>query len=200
MPTADLRSTRRRAPIRSRTPGRPAIPGAVVRTATGGDRPVIERMLERCSAENLHHRWASTSHPVPQHYPDRYPARARGTLSLVCELPGLPGEIVALADATRVGTHAVEVAVLVEDRHHRRGIGSLLVDELISRSARTGAARVHVHSDRPWVLGRLRSYGPVTVEIGRGEHAASVELTAPSPTRDRTPSGTARVAQEAAAQ
>ncbi|WP_182346810.1 GNAT family N-acetyltransferase [Tomitella gaofuii] len=195
MTTTGPLPTRCRAPIHPRMPGRLDLPDAVVRAAVERDLPMIQRMYSRCSAESLHHRWTGTSNPVP----NQSPACTRGALSLVCELAGPSSEIVALGEAVHIDAHGVELAVLVEDRYHRRGIGSMVIDELITRSALSGAERVDVHSDRPWILGWLRPYGPVTIEFGRGEHAASVELLPPH-TPHRTAPIAGRIAQEATAQ
>ncbi|GAA0808220.1 bifunctional acetate--CoA ligase family protein/GNAT family N-acetyltransferase [Spirilliplanes yamanashiensis] len=117
--------------------------GAIVhlRPARAADLPAVLDLYDRASPDNLRLRFF--------HLPGRLSLEADARR--VCRAPGagrhavvaeLPGRIVGVASYERRGRQRAEFAVFVDDEHHGRGIGTLLLEQLAAAARRRGLAEL----------------------------------------------------------
>ncbi|GIF16363.1 GNAT family N-acetyltransferase [Actinoplanes teichomyceticus] len=109
-----------------------------IRPVTARDRRAIAALYERASPENLRLRFFTWPTPATLAAEvDRLcrPQSGRFLAMLACE----GDEVVGVASCDRTGDGPRgEFAVLVADRHHGRGIGTLLLEHLAARARRHG--------------------------------------------------------------
>lgn len=117
--------------------------GGVVRIRTTGpqDASSLQELHERISDDNLYLRFFSTNRAVAAEYVERLVARHQSDdhVALVAEDDG---EIVAVASYERTAADEAEVAFLVDDSQHGRGIGTLLLEQLVVLARERGIRRL----------------------------------------------------------
>jgi ribosomal protein S18 acetylase RimI-like enzyme len=154
-----------------------------IRPGTVHDVAALQAMHQRCSPETVYRRFHS---PVPRLSPRR--ARAllapEDGLSLVVAV----GEALVGAGVLAPGPDGFELAVVVEDRWQRRGLGARLVRALAEQAARLGLDTVTcaVQPDNPGAPRTLRSAGlraRVAVEDGVADYRIPLTRLSPSPRR-----------------
>lgn len=135
------------------------------------DAPALVRMHERCTADTRYRRYHS---PMP---------RLEGTvLDRLAAGTGMAAtygsEIVAVSHLHIEGETA-ELAVVVEDSHQRRGIGSALVNQIVAHARDLGVTQVVAlaQADNQAIVRCLRAAG--LAASARWDHGA-VRLTASS--------------------
>ncbi|MFJ9097576.1 GNAT family N-acetyltransferase [Streptomyces sp. NPDC102405] len=114
-----------------------------IRSVVAGDHDQLEGLYEEMSPENLRLRFFAVSHRSAHLAADRACAPARsGYRALLAETQG---QVVGLAeyDAGDGGdsgdeTDAAEVSIAVADGLHHRGVGTLLVEHLVSAARAEG--------------------------------------------------------------
>lgn len=111
-----------------------------IRSVVAGDHDQLEGLYEEMSPENLRLRFFAVSHRSAHLAADRACAPARtGYRALLAETQG---QVVGLAeyDAGDSGdeTDAAEVSIAVADGLHHRGVGTLLVEHLVSAARAEG--------------------------------------------------------------
>ena len=138
--------------------------GAVIRGVGPADRDALQAMFHRLSPDSRYRRFLSTAASLD--------VALRNVLDLDyvrrdAIVANLHGEIIGLAEchALRRSPTDVEVAVAVEDRFHRRGIGSELLDLVIARAVRNGATHLHAS-----VLAENRPMLEMLNKIAPGAH------------------------------
>jgi GNAT superfamily N-acetyltransferase len=115
--------------------------GAVdLRLLRPSDGPALRRMHRRCSRSTRVRRW-STPRPELQHdeLTDLLDGGRRGNRLAMVAMVG--SEVIGVADGRFTGV-TVDLNVVVEDGHQRRGIGSRLVRELVQLASTRGATHV----------------------------------------------------------
>jgi len=114
------------------------LPLLAIRPGAGHDADAVQAMHNRCSEETLHLRFHA---PLPGVSPlmVRQMLEPENGWSLVAVGRD---RVVGLACAAPVSASAVEVGLLVEDRHQRQGIGSRLLHELAVAAADRGYQRI----------------------------------------------------------
>ena len=138
----------------------------------------LRRMFNRLSADSVYHRFFS---PIQE--PPRSALLWLATVDHQDRdaLVALDGdEIVGVAryDA-RVGSHAAEIAVTVEDAWQHRGLGKRLAVRLARRAVDRGieSFEATVMPDNRPALGLLRKLSPdASVRFDAGSYAASIQL------------------------
>lgn len=145
-----------------------------VRRAAAGDRPALERMLERCTGQTRYRRF----HGPVTVFPERYLTEALSGSPLHFALVAWATDggaaqddtVVALASCRAVDEGVAELGILVEDEWQRRGVGGYLLREIVAYAASTGlrALQAQVLAEQPWIIGLLRRYGPCTI-AGAGQ-------------------------------
>lgn len=131
-----------------------------IRAATPHDAGDVSAMHVRCSTETVRHRY----HSVPA-MTGRFLSRLVGTdIALVAEAPNRA--IVALANLGRDDADAGELAVIVEDRWQRAGLGSTLLDHLVSMARLVGYREVYTVGlpGHPWYSRTLARHGRARLE------------------------------------
>jgi GNAT superfamily N-acetyltransferase len=165
-----------------------------VRRAAAGDRPALERMLERCTAETRYRRF----HGYVNVFPERYLTEALSGSPLHFALVACAADredddtVVALASCRAVAEGVAELGVLVEDAWQGRGVGARLFREIVGHASRTGmrALQAQVLADQSWIVGMLRRYGPCEVVAARGTLSVTLALPRYSASAEPSLSGT----------
>ncbi|WP_121251445.1 GNAT family N-acetyltransferase [Nocardioides ferulae] len=114
-----------------------------IRALRPDDEEALDRLHDRVSDENLRLRFFSASRKASRDYVDHL-LRDEGPLVLVAEAraAGDSGrEIVALGTAEPIGPEVAEIAFLVDDSNHGRGLGSLLLEHLAALGRAHGIRR-----------------------------------------------------------
>ncbi|MGN6606247.1 MAG: GNAT family N-acetyltransferase [Jatrophihabitans sp.] len=134
----------------------------IVRPAIAADRDALLALHDRCSVESRHHRWFAPLPAMPSAYLESALAGRDEHLALVA----VDGDVVGLGSAV-LGDEGWELAVLVQDDHQRRSIGTALLDRLVDELRDRGVTRVRadVLVGRRGLLDRLAKYGPLDVRL-----------------------------------
>ncbi|TDD68215.1 GNAT family N-acetyltransferase [Jiangella aurantiaca] len=146
-----------------------------IRAATPRDAGDVSAMHVRCSTETVRHRY----HSVPS-MTGRFLSQLVGTdIALVAEAPNRA--IVALANLGRDDGDAGELAVIVEDAWQRAGLGSALLDHLISMARLVGYREVYTVAlpGNHWFRGTLTRYGQARLERSAGYDSMRLALRPP---------------------
>ncbi len=140
-----------------------------IRQATGGDRPALERMLDRCTGQTRYRRFHGPVNAFPERYLTEALSGSPVHFALVAcaddvqDADGGPaaGSVVALASCRNVAEGVAELGILVEDAWQRRGIGGRLLREIAGHAHRRGlrALTAQVLADQAWIVRVLRGYG-----------------------------------------
>jgi acyl-CoA synthetase (NDP forming)/GNAT superfamily N-acetyltransferase len=107
-----------------------------IRSARTGDFEAVRDMHARMSTENLYLRFFGISRMAAEQEAGRVcrePAPDRAALLAV-----LDGHVIGCSSYRGIGNQAAEVAMAVADDMHSRGIGTLLLEHLISRARSQG--------------------------------------------------------------
>lgn len=105
---------------------------ARIRPLTPDDAGSLHALAGRVSDRSLYLRFFSVNREVADNY---LCGLARpNDVDHVAVVAEIAGTVVAVAGWERSGVDAAEVAVLVEDDHHQRGIGTLLLEDLAARA------------------------------------------------------------------
>jgi RimJ/RimL family protein N-acetyltransferase len=163
----------------------------LIRPATVDDADGVRRLHVRSSAETRHRRYLSGTRGPSDAQLHRLLEPVGGlTLLAVHHDPDTGDEqVIAMANLLAEGDLG-EVAVLVEDRWQRRGVGTALVRRLVAYAARTGfgALVAHARADNTAILRTLSRLG-TTGEPDRDGTMVSVTLRVDrrKPAADETP-------------
>ncbi|WP_026875352.1 GNAT family N-acetyltransferase [Jiangella gansuensis] len=152
----------------------------IIRTALPQDAGDVSAMHVRCSTETVRHRY----HSVPS-MTGRFLSCLLGTdIALVAEAPN--HTIVAMANLGRDAGNDGELAVLVEDDWQRRGLGTIMLDHLVSMARLVGYGEVYTVclTGDDWFRRALARIGAVQVEQAGGYDATRLPLR---PTLARLP-------------
>ncbi|MFD5126845.1 bifunctional acetate--CoA ligase family protein/GNAT family N-acetyltransferase [Streptomyces olindensis] len=108
-----------------------------IRPVLPGDHDQLEGLYEEMSPENLRLRFFAASHRSATAAADRACASARpGYRALLAETKG---QVIGLAEYdTGGGRDSAEISVAVADGLHHRGVGTLLVEHLVSAARSDG--------------------------------------------------------------
>lgn len=146
-----------------------------IRAATSRDAGDVSAMHVRCSTETVRHRY----HSVPS-MTGRFLSQLLGTdIALVAQAPNRA--VVALANLGRDDGDAGELAVIVEDAWQRVGLGSTLLDQLVSMARLVGYREVYTVGlpGSQWYRRTLERHGRARLERSDGYDAMRLPLCAP---------------------
>ncbi|MBB5790612.1 GNAT family N-acetyltransferase [Jiangella mangrovi] len=146
-----------------------------IRAATPRDAGDVSAMHVRCSTETVRHRY----HSVPA-MTGRFLSQLLGTdIALVAEAPNRT--VVALANLGRDDGATGELAVVVEDRWQRAGLGSTLLDHLVTMARLVGYRELYTVGlpGHHWYCATLARHGRVRLERSDGYDAMRVTLCEP---------------------
>jgi len=131
----------------------------VIRPAEPDDADAVEALHDRCSDETLYRRFHSAVPRVPVGVVHQMLQPVGGWSVLVVS----QDTVVGFACAAPVSASEVEVGMLVDDRHQRRGIGTRLLHELSAGAAERGYQGMECHTlpDNTAVLATLRRAGMI---------------------------------------
>lgn len=120
----------------------------VTRLARPEDTAAVEALHARCSQESLLHRYFTPKNSWREENLRRISGGHRGMTLVVTapsDDPGAEDSIIAIGNAFPLGREEAylgEVALLVEDAWHGRGVGRLLLSHLIATAPRLGFTEV----------------------------------------------------------
>lgn len=143
-----------------------------IRTATLGDAGDISAMHVRCSPDTVYQRY----HSAPS-MTGRFLSQLVSTdIALVAEAPN--HAIIALANLGRDVDDAGELAVIVEDRWQRRGLGSMLLGHLVTMARLVGYREVYsvCLPGHQWFRGTLTRFGPLHSQQAAGYESMRLTL------------------------
>ncbi|MFF1478947.1 GNAT family N-acetyltransferase [Streptomyces sp. NPDC058301] len=108
-----------------------------IRPVVPGDHDQLQGLYEEMSPENLRLRFFTASRPSAAKAAERACATVRpGYRALLAEVNG---QVIGLAEyGTGGDKHSAEISIAVADGLHRRGVGTLLVEHLISAARAEG--------------------------------------------------------------
>ncbi|MGW7363718.1 bifunctional acetate--CoA ligase family protein/GNAT family N-acetyltransferase [Streptomyces sp. NPDC054841] len=107
-----------------------------IRPVLPGDHAQVQRLYDEMSPENLRLRFFTTNRNSARQAADRMCSPTRtGSRSLLVETGD---EVVGLAEYTRVTGGEADVGLAVSDHWHRRGVGTLLLEHLVSLARADG--------------------------------------------------------------
>ncbi|MDO8308481.1 MAG: GNAT family N-acetyltransferase [Actinomycetota bacterium] len=124
---------------------REALPGGevvAVRLARPQDAEAVEAMHERASPESRYQRYFT---PMNQWREDNLRRISGGHRGGTLVVTGSSGEVIALGNVFPIGPHDAdtgEIALIVDDAWHGRGVGQLLTAHLIGVAGRLGFSRL----------------------------------------------------------
>jgi GNAT superfamily N-acetyltransferase len=160
-----------------------------VRRATEGDRQALTRMLARCSGDTRYRRFHGPVKAFPEPYLTEALAGSPVHVALIASAPPEPAAgagtdadaVVALASCRLVAEGAAELGLLVEDGWQQRGVGGLLLRELVDFAARIGlrVLQAQLLAEQAWILGLLRRYGQCKTVATGGLLTVTVRLPRP---------------------
>lgn len=109
-----------------------------IRPTTPGDAPAVAAMLDRCGTETLYRRFFTGTSRLPAHV-----VRAMVTPPAGIALCAVTtDDIVAVGQVFAGADGPAEVALLVEDRWQRQGVGTALARQLLRAAAEAGRTRL----------------------------------------------------------
>jgi GNAT superfamily N-acetyltransferase len=180
-----------------RSPGQPlADPGALLATtheirgglrvrlrlARPSDGPRVRAFLERLSPETRRRRFFAAqptiAEPLVRHF-TFFDPRERLVVAATTPLGGSE-DVVALADLVLLATGLAELAIVVDDRFQRRGLGALLSEVMASLAIRAHATHLkgELLSDNAPMLRLMERLGPTVRSLEQG--SATVYTTLPT--------------------
>ncbi len=127
-----------------------------IRPATTGDRLDLAGMFLRCSVQTRYRRFHGFTESFPEPY---FTAALQGRPDHLALVAGTPARIVALASCA-----AGELGVLVEDAYQRQGIGTRLLEMLLTHAGYNEFS-ASVLYDQSWILPFLRRYSQIKIHM-----------------------------------
>jgi GNAT superfamily N-acetyltransferase len=157
----------------------------LIRAASTDDAQDVRRLHERCSAATLQSRYLGAGGPTEARLSRLLEQAGAGRTLLALD----GGEVVAIATLLAEGDLG-EIALLVEDRWQRRGIGTALLRRLRAHAERSRIAALvaHIAADNVAMLRTLHRLGGDDAD--RDGAMLSVTLPVPGhrhPVGDQTP-------------
>jgi GNAT superfamily N-acetyltransferase len=149
----------------------------LVRPAAAGDRAALEGMFQRCSPATVYQRFHGQVRAFPRAYLDEALAGTDVHYAVTC-YSGCAA--VALA-SYRIGEPgSAELGIVVEDAWQRRGLGGLLLGELVAHARDHGIGVLHAQmlTEQDWITKMLARHGPWTSAFGRGVRDVTLHLAA----------------------
>jgi N-acetylglutamate synthase-like GNAT family acetyltransferase len=130
--------------------------------AAPGDGPAIEAMLARCSPKSLSDRFFRPISKAPDGYLDQVLSNRDVHFVFLVQRHGA---VIGLAELHRTGSHCGDMALIVEDAYHDRGIGTASLGLLIevARKLDMHALNADVRMQNGVVLRALQRAGKTTV-------------------------------------
>jgi GNAT superfamily N-acetyltransferase len=131
----------------------------LLRASRAGDLERLRAFIARCSPETLYRRFHGTGPQATERELTRIAAPADNHRSWVV-VDG--GEVRGTASLARSRSGATEMALLVEDRWFRRGIGRALVGELMAHAELVGVEMVTawIQADNERAVRFIRAVAP----------------------------------------
>lgn len=146
---------------------------ACVRPLRAEDEPQLRALHEAIADFSLRMRFFTVSRKAATDYVDHL---VRGTGDTLLTLVGVvDGNVLAVGTAERVGHGRAEVAFLVSDQAHGRGLGSLLLEHLAAACRQIGITKF-VADVLPDNLGMLRVFTDAGFTMSRRTAAGVVEV------------------------
>ena len=140
-----------------------------------GDGPAIEAVLARCTPWSLSDRFFRPVSKAPQGYLDQVLSDRYVHLAFLIQRHG---EVIGLAELHRTGSQCGDLALIVEDAYHRRGIGAAAFGLLtgVARQLDMQTLTADVRTENGVVVRALRRAGKATVTRERDVCHVQVQI------------------------
>jgi N-acetylglutamate synthase-like GNAT family acetyltransferase len=148
-------------------------PPVHIRQGATSDRPALSQMVARCSEQTLLRRFHNHMRRIPEPYLTEALAGSPGHFALIAQA----GETdVALASCVAADRGSAEVVVLVDDSWQRRGVGTLLLGQLVARADQSGIPRLKasVLASQAWMASVLGGHGTCEAWLRDGVYEVTV--------------------------
>jgi acyl-CoA synthetase (NDP forming)/L-amino acid N-acyltransferase YncA len=157
---------------------------ASIRPMSGKDRDALLDLHDHVGDDNLRRRFFAASRQAARRYVEHLTSQSGDTTATL--VATVAGRIVAVATAERIAPDEAEVAFLVADSEHGRGIGSLLLEHLAAACRDVGvrrfvaevlpdnAAMIQVFEDAGFAVTRRYDSGVVSVQMSTEASANAV--------------------------
>lgn len=159
--------------------------GAIVtvRSLRPDDRGELLALYDRCSSDALRMRFFSYARQLAEQDIDRMlrPGEGQSHSSLVAVLQGV---MLGVGTIERTSPVSAEFALLVDDQHHGLGVGTLLLEHLVSTARRLGIETLSadILMENRAMLGVLRGLG---ARVKQSVEAGVVTVDFPTAIGDR---------------
>ena len=110
-----------------------------LRLAADEDRQGLDDLFSRLSSRSVYQRFLTVSRVLTNEYAADLTDKAR-TLDAV--LVTWQGTVVAVGSTHLVSKSAAEVALVIDDAHQGKGLGSLMLEELMARARARGLSQL----------------------------------------------------------
>jgi RimJ/RimL family protein N-acetyltransferase len=111
-----------------------------IRPLAATDRDALLTLNDHVSDRSLYRRFFIVSRPAADAYVDQLLRPSSADHHVLVGL--VDGELVGVASYERVDAASAEIALLIEDRYQHIGIGTRLIEELVSAAQRCGIRRL----------------------------------------------------------
>lgn len=154
----------------------------LVRIATLADTDAVAELFRSASPQSLRYRFcAAVARISPSVIQDLVTVDYTDRAAVVALVATEAGErLIGIANYARTGEETAEVAFMVDDRFHRRGVGTLLLGHLSTIANHHGITKLtaevldenlpmlRLFAECGYELSRSYDGGLVTVEVGTG--------------------------------
>lgn len=154
-----------------------------VRSLRPEDRPELLDLYNRCSSDALRMRFFSYARHLAERDIDRMLRPGAGaTHSSLAAL--VRGRMLGVGSIERTSATRAEFALLVDDQHHGLGVGTLLLEHLVSAARRLGIETLSadIMMENRAMLGVLRNLG---AQVGQSVETGVVTVEFPTAAGDR---------------
>ncbi|NUR98743.1 MAG: GNAT family N-acetyltransferase, partial [Kribbellaceae bacterium] len=110
-----------------------------IRPVCPGDEPALDAMNARVSDESIYLRFFGISRKAADEYTHHLATEPDGHVALVAEYRG---DVVGIASYETLRAGEAEMAILLQDSVHGRGIGTLLLEQLAATAREHGIQRL----------------------------------------------------------
>jgi len=157
---------------------------ASIRPMVGSDRGGLTALHDEVGDDSLRLRFFALNREAAHRYVDHLTSHSGDTTATLVATVG--GRIVAVATAERVAPGEAEVALLVADSEHGRGLGSLLLEHLAAACRDKGIRRfvaevlaenapmIRVFQDAGFAVSRRCHCGVISVEMSTEASAGAI--------------------------
>jgi GNAT superfamily N-acetyltransferase len=132
-----------------------------IRPINDADLLDLTDMFARCSRQTIYRRFHGYVRAFPEPY---FTDALKGDPRHFALVAETPGKIVALASCVTLDNGSCEIGILVEDDYQRQGLGTRLLDTLVTQAGRR-TVRATIQHDQRWIIPVLLRYQNIRIVL-----------------------------------